>query len=172
MKLKKEIPITNWLWWIPPLILMYIIFQFSAANAAQSSALSDGISAQIILKIDQIFSFGWPSAKQAVYAESLHIVVRKTAHFLEYTLLSFLLVQSFRKTVCSVKKHAFFFAWLFATLYAATDEIHQLFVPGRSGMVRDVLLDSTGAAFGIAIFALVTVLLFPYFHSRLSTSSR
>lgn len=36
-------------------------------------------------------------------------------------------------------------------LYACTDELHQIFVPGRSAQFRDVLIDTLGASFGIAI---------------------
>ena len=41
--------------------------------------------------------------------------------------------------------------WVITTAYAATDEMHQLFVPGRSGQVSDVLLDSAGAMAGLAV---------------------
>jgi len=44
-------------------------------------------------------------------------------------------------------------------VYAATDEFHQLFVPGRSGQVKDVLLDSCGAAVGVLILMLVAALI-------------
>ena len=40
---------------------------------------------------------------------------------------------------------------MITTAYAATDEMHQLFVPGRSGQVSDVLLDSAGAIAGLAL---------------------
>ncbi len=40
---------------------------------------------------------------------------------------------------------------LFSFLYACTDELHQIFVPGRSAQFRDVLIDTLGASFGIAI---------------------
>ena len=46
-------------------------------------------------------------------------------------------------------------AWALATLYAATDEFHQVFVPGRSGKVADVLLDSAGALLGVLLLALI-----------------
>lgn len=46
-------------------------------------------------------------------------------------------------------------AWAFATIYAATDEIHQLFVSGRTGKPTDVLIDSAGVLFGIFIVAIV-----------------
>lgn len=45
--------------------------------------------------------------------------------------------------------------WLIAALYAASDEIHQLFVPGRSGQLSDVILDSAGALAGVAAFAVI-----------------
>lgn len=40
---------------------------------------------------------------------------------------------------------------LFSFLYACTDELHQIFVPGRSAQFRDILIDTLGASFGIAI---------------------
>ena len=42
-------------------------------------------------------------------------------------------------------------SWLCGTLYAMTDEFHQLFVPGRSGEIRDVCLDSAGVLVGVFI---------------------
>ena len=48
-------------------------------------------------------------------------------------------------------------AWLIATAYAATDEIHQLFVPERAGAFTDVCIDSAGAAVGALIMALVVI---------------
>lgn len=48
-----------------------------------------------------------------------------------------------------------FLPWLIAALYAASDEIHQLFVPGRSGQLSDVILDSAGALAGVAVFTVI-----------------
>ena len=48
-----------------------------------------------------------------------------------------------------------FLPWLIAALYAATDEIHQLLVPGRSGQLSDVILDSAGALAGVAAFTVL-----------------
>ena len=41
------------------------------------------------------------------------------------------------------------FPWGIATAYAVTDEFHQLFVPGRSGQMTDVMIDSGGALVGL-----------------------
>ena len=40
---------------------------------------------------------------------------------------------------------------LFSFLYACTDELHQIFVPGRSAQFRDILIDTLGASFGATI---------------------
>lgn len=42
-------------------------------------------------------------------------------------------------------------SWVFCILYAASDEIHQIFVPGRACMLTDVCIDSAGALLGIAL---------------------
>ncbi|MFP3514028.1 VanZ family protein, partial [Peribacillus sp. SIMBA_075] len=52
-------------------------------------------------------------------------------------------------------KSALWWAFAFSAFYAATDEVHQLFIPGRSGEARDVLIDSTGAAAGLTCYWLV-----------------
>ena len=51
------------------------------------------------------------------------------------------------------------FAFLLCVAYAMSDEIHQLFVPGRAGQVRDILIDSSGSFVGIAIVLLCIKLL-------------
>ena len=48
--------------------------------------------------------------------------------------------------------------WIAAGLtafYACTDEFHQLFVPGRAGLLSDVLIDSLSAVLGLVVFALL-----------------
>ena len=39
-----------------------------------------------------------------------------------------------------------------------TDEIHQIFVPGRAFQVTDILVDSAGALLGIGVFCLLTLI--------------
>ncbi|MFR1872919.1 MAG: VanZ family protein [Coprococcus sp.] len=48
---------------------------------------------------------------------------------------------------------------LSAALYAVTDEIHQLFVPGRSGQITDVILDSCGGLIGAVLSATILYLI-------------
>lgn len=61
----------------------------------------------------------------------LDFILKKGAHVTEYAIFFFLL----KRALNSYPK-----AFLIGLFYAFTDETHQLFVPGRTGMIRDVLL--------------------------------
>lgn len=56
-------------------------------------------------------------------------------------------------------KYALAMSILLSFLYACTDEIHQIFVPGRSAQFRDVLIDTLGASFGTLIAYLIVKLI-------------
>ena len=56
-----------------------------------------------------------------------------------------------KKTLSGHIKHPLTMSILFSFLYACTDEIHQIFVPGRSAQFRDILIDTLGASFGATI---------------------
>lgn len=78
--------------------------------------------------------------------EMLHFVIRKAAHVTEYFIFSLLVLRGIRR-----ERPGWIFAWGLAAVaiaagYAALDEFHQAFVPGRTASVRDVLLDTSGAA--------------------------
>ncbi len=83
--------------------------------------------------------------------DPIHYGVRKTAHFVEYTVLGFLMWRALRAEGAGPPRQ-FFLALALCALYAASDEFHQSFVKGREASVRDVLIDSSGAAFGLALF--------------------
>lgn len=86
--------------------------------------------------------------------DALHFYLRKTAHVTEYAVLGVLAVRALRGLrPLSAPRDLLRGAWVFATCYAATDEFHQIFVPGRTAKVTDVMLDSAGAAFGAGLMA-------------------
>ena len=74
--------------------------------------------------------------------------VGKLAHVTEYLILGWLIQRAFGGRSA---RRTGWQAWLIALVYAATDELHQMFVPGRASLATDVLIDSAGAAIGIAI---------------------
>ena len=68
--------------------------------------------------------------------------------------LGVLVLNAFGKTGVRGYRHILFSA-IVCVLYAATDEIHQLFVPGRGGQIRDVLIDSIGAGTGFIFYFII-----------------
>lgn len=90
--------------------------------------------------------------------DSVQTVVRKGGHVTEYALLCFLVWRALApgSSGCSSPGRRAAWALALAALYAATDEFHQTFVPGREGSVRDVLIDSAGAAVAAGVLWLAT----------------
>ena len=52
-------------------------------------------------------------------------------------------------------KIQFVLSWIIVCIYAITDEIHQLFIPGRAGRIVDVYIDSLGALIGMCCMLLL-----------------
>ncbi len=71
-------------------------------------------------------------------------VLRKIAHVFEYFILTFLLYRAFKGSFNINGLYLFVWPSVLSFLYAASDEFHQTFVPGRHGCVRDVLIDAAG----------------------------
>jgi len=67
----------------------------------------------------------------------------KSSHFLEYAILTFLLIRALQEHKLT-KKKIFFLAIILAMGYAFSDEYHQSFILGRNASLRDVLIDSSG----------------------------
>jgi VanZ family protein len=76
----------------------------------------------------------------------LHGVIRKSAHFAEYFIFSLLVLRGVRGGRAGWKLSWALAAVAIAAGYAALDELHQTFVPERTGSALDSLLDTCGAA--------------------------
>ena len=73
----------------------------------------------------------WTTEKQNAFAEKIEYPIRKMAHATEYAILGMLVSGTvYAYGVCG--KKVIRYAWIWATIYAATDELHQLFVPGSA----------------------------------------
>jgi VanZ family protein len=79
----------------------------------------------------------------------------KLLHAMEYAALGALLVPGLRK-VGLTPRGALLLAVALASLYGATDEFHQSFVPGRDSDVLDWVADTLGAAIGAAMATAAT----------------
>lgn len=91
----------------------------------------------------------------AAQVELLHHLFRKTCHMLEYAILAALCWRAIRRSTTNTLKNwrwdeaGLALALVFA--YAASDELHQTFVPTRTGQIPDVMVDVVGGAAGLAL---------------------
>lgn len=137
------------------LIWMCVIFAFSAQTKEESSAVSEGFSYRMVNATGLFLHLNIDEEKIREIASAIEGFVRKGAHMTEYAILTILLyvwigrwqMSRFRRSCTAI---------ILASLYACSDEIHQLFVAGRAGRASDVMIDSAGAVVGLALFLFIT----------------
>jgi VanZ family protein len=140
---KKNIAIRT----LPMALTMIIIFIFSCMQGDDSSDTSGAILNALVKLMEGVSHKDF----SANFLGSMHLIIRKLAHVTEYTALGGC-AGFFTKTIAPGLKSRSIFALMISVLYAATDEIHQYFVPGRVGTWSDVLIDSIGIIIGIVIY--------------------
>lgn len=133
--------------------MMALIFCFSMEPAEKSDKTSGTLS-QAFISIVYPDYVHFSSQRQSSIFDRVQHYVRKAAHFTEYTLLGFLIRMCLESWIGNRRGNCLTGLGI-GTLYAVTDEIHQLLIDGRSGQWSDVLIDSGGVAAGAAIAALV-----------------
>ena len=131
--------------WIVVLLWMLLIFLSSAQVADTSNELSMGITRAIIEVVEK-FNFG-----SSFDISGLNYLLRKSTHFFAYFVLGILVLHALSKSKVD-GLFALVLAFSICALYAVSDEVHQLFVPGRGGQLTDVMIDSAGAAVGIILY--------------------
>lgn len=107
------------IFWGPTIAWMGVIFYFSSRGQITSSAVD------------------WQD-----------FTLKKTAHFVEYFILSVLFYRSLRGTTNLQRKGLLFWTVVVCVIYAISDEIHQSFSPGRTPTMRDVIIDTIGSLAG------------------------
>ena len=133
--------------------MMFLIFSFSTEPAEKSDRTSWFVSRKIIRVLYPDIRKKTGEERIAIYNTVQH-TVRKAAHFTEYMILG-LLIRLCLESWFGTRRWSIPGAWLIGTLYAGTDELHQLLIDGRSGQWSDVLLDSAGVLTGVMIAAAV-----------------
>lgn len=90
---------------------------------------------------------------EQIKRNNLDHIVRKNAHAFEYIVLA-ILVSAALFTYNLKGKAALIYIMFICLFYSVTDELHQSFVPGRTSLVSDVLIDFLGAIIGLGIYYL------------------
>ena len=159
--MKKALNIT---FIILTILIMAVIFIFSMDTGDESGSKSSRVTRRILSIVIKGFDDMSESEKEALI-EKHSFIVRKLAHFSEYAALGFMVFGSFYTSNLTINKKRgvmVILSWLLSTIYASTDELHQMFVAERGPSVRDVMIDSLGALFGVLVFSLIVFLISKY----------
>ncbi len=129
--------------WILVAACMVVIFLLSAQNSKESSDLSGSFVTALLEWLNISIDEG---------------TLRSMAHCLEFMGLSVLIFNAVYATWETMLVPIFAFGG--TVLYAVTDEIHQIFVPGRAFQFSDILVDGTGALIGVFVsFIILKIIL-------------
>lgn len=127
--------------WLLLIIWMVVIFNFSNDPAGVSDEKSG-----FILTIFNYIGLDLNS----ILGTLANFIVRKMGHFTEFFILYILLYNVLKDRYR--KKRALMAALACTFLYACSDEFHQIFIPGREGRFRDVLIDTFGGIAALIYF--------------------
>ncbi len=134
-------------YWLPVLVWLALIF------VGSTDVMSAEQTSRFLLPF-----LRWLKPDFSLEALALiHFFMRKLGHLTEYAILAILLWRlTFRGMELKLRRpNLYGGVWILATLFAASDEYHQSFVPSRTAALGDVTIDSVGAMVGLAIsFAL------------------
>lgn len=129
----------------------YIIFGFSSQDGDESSGVSRTITEKITSNAKWVQEKSEDEKQETL--DMVEKVIRKIAHFSIYTVVGILLMALMSTYNLSNKKRAII-SEIIGIIYASSDEIHQLFTPGRSAQITDVMIDSMGVLLGILLVIL------------------
>ncbi len=133
------------------IIWMLIIFMFSNQKSVTSTENSQSLIRNTIVNIYKLFDRDASQEKLDKIVQTFDVPVRKLCHFTEYFILGILVLLMLK----SYNINNIYLTILICFIYSCTDEIHQLFVPGRSGNIIDILIDTSGSIFFIILYNLV-----------------
>ena len=120
-----------------------VIFYLSSEGSDASSGRSDVI-------VQTVQSWGVATTD----TDFMTFLVRKSAHIIAYFIFGGLAYNVIRHYKLPVRR-ALLASGAIVLAYAMSDEFHQLFVPGRSGEVRDVVIDTAAGVVGVCLAYLI-----------------
>ena len=130
-------------------IWMLTVFSFSNEQGTSSSNTSRNVSMMIVNILDiknEILE-----EQRVEVVKVIEPIIRKLAHYSLYMLGGVLIINCINEYIKEYKKMIIYSSFI-GILYAISDELHQLFVNGRSAKIVDVLIDSSGIFTGILIY--------------------
>lgn len=115
--------------------------------------VSESLSYRMVSSTGHFFHWNLDEEQMREIADTIEYFVRKAAHMTEFAVLSILIFIWLGLWEIALLRRGMT-AFLATAFYGASDEFHQLFVPGRAGRIGDVLIDGLGALAGVVVIIL------------------
>jgi VanZ family protein len=134
-------------YWSPVLMMIVLMFYFS--TDAFSGDNTEGLIKKILAWIVSDFS--------PAVAARLHFAIRKSAHFVEYAVLSALLFRAFRADSADrLRANWAVYSFGVVAVWSLLDEFHQAQTRMRFSSIYDSLIDMAGGLFALIVIALIS----------------
>lgn len=139
---------------IPAIVMMCLIFNFSEMDGTQSGTLSYNVGVKVYTFANETLDEGWNTEYISYLSQNTQYYIRKAAHITEYFLLG--VSVAFPLYVYGLRG-----IWLvlvagaICVSYAGLDEYHQSFISGRTPQKKDVAIDSIGIFIGVILTRIV-----------------
>lgn len=127
---------------------MAVIFWMSSMPGEVSGAQSSMLVRLLVRFLSAVLGHGMT---EQLPLAAIELALRKAAHLAEYAVLGLLFQHALR---CSGARRACLWAVVLSAAYAATDELHQYFIPLRTASLMDVLIDTLSASLACALDSL------------------
>ena len=142
------------------LITLQLLFIFNMSNipSNKSNTESEGTIVFLLKTVNSINNkLGLSSAtftdeEYKTASKVLNPFLRKVMHFTEYFILAFLIIFELNLVLDKKYMILLLFAVIICFVFANIDEFHQLFISGRNGNFRDVLVDTFGSLIGCLFY--------------------
>lgn len=135
------------------IIWMFVIFNFSSQNGPKSTNTSDVVTSMVVNVTTSVTNKNVSREEVKKRVEDSTFLVRKMAHFTEYLILGILVLQLL-SDYTKINKRMLIVSLIICYLYAVSDEVHQIFIPGRTAKVLDTFIDGAGSLVGITIYSI------------------
>jgi len=131
--------------WLLVILWAGVIFYLSSKSADESTVQSQGM-------IGSVAGFFGKIIEDEELMTNIDGIVRETAHGVEYFILGFLVINALIHTDITRKELV---SVCVCTVYALSDEVHQIPIPGRAFQLMDLGIDLIGIVLGVIIFRIV-----------------
>lgn len=134
------------------IIELLTIFIFSNQPGKKSENTSDSFASSIIDKVTNITNKDITETKKKNVIIKTRFIVRKAAHFTIYFVLGitiYLLLETYNI------KRIIILSIIICLIFGSIDEVHQIFIPGRTARIYDCIIDTIGGTCGIYLLFII-----------------